>query len=82
MFINSEMVIQYLRQNQINKGMRQGKIKSWLCVLWAMKKNGKKYGRLFNWHAVNDPRVLAPEGRHVPTDDEWGAINRIFRRRI
>lgn len=26
---------------------------------------------LYNWFAVNDPRGLAPEGFHVPTDDEW-----------
>ena len=34
-------------------------------------KNGKKYGKLYNWYAVNDSRGLAPEGYHVPTDQEW-----------
>jgi len=29
------------------------------------------YGRLYNWHAVNDSRGIAPEGWHVPTDAEW-----------
>jgi len=29
------------------------------------------YGKLYNWYAVNDPRGLAPEGWHVPTDFEW-----------
>ena len=33
--------------------------------------NGKKYGKLYNWYAVNDPRGLAPESFHVPTDREW-----------
>jgi uncharacterized protein (TIGR02145 family) len=33
--------------------------------------NCEKYGRLYNWYAVNDPRGLAPEGWHVPTDYEW-----------
>ncbi len=32
---------------------------------------GKTYGVLYNWYAVNDPRGLAPEGWHVPTDAEW-----------
>jgi uncharacterized protein (TIGR02145 family) len=34
-------------------------------------KNGKKYGKLYNWYAVNDSRGLAPIGYHVPSDDEW-----------
>ncbi|MDG0973357.1 MAG: fibrobacter succinogenes major paralogous domain-containing protein, partial [Crocinitomicaceae bacterium] len=33
--------------------------------------NGEKYGKLYNWYAVNDPRGLAPEGWHVPSDEEW-----------
>jgi uncharacterized protein (TIGR02145 family) len=33
--------------------------------------NGTKYGKLYNWYAVNDPRGLAPDGWHVPTDQEW-----------
>ena len=32
--------------------------------------NRKKYGRLYNWYAVNDPRGLAPEGWHIPTKAE------------
>ena len=36
--------------------------------------NGPKYGRLYNWYAVNDPRGLAPAGWHVPTDQEWTAL--------
>jgi len=33
--------------------------------------NGETYGKLYNWHAVNDPRGLAAEGWHIPSDDEW-----------
>ena len=29
------------------------------------------YGYLYNWYAVNDSNNIAPEGWHVPTDDEW-----------
>ena len=33
--------------------------------------NGEIYGKLYNWHAVHDPRGLAPKGWHVPSDAEW-----------
>ena len=29
------------------------------------------YGALYNWYAVNDSRNIAPEGWHVPSDEEW-----------
>jgi uncharacterized protein (TIGR02145 family) len=33
--------------------------------------NGVKYGKLYNWYAVNDSRGLAPVGYHIPSDAEW-----------
>ena len=33
--------------------------------------NETKYGKLYNWYAVNDPRGLAPAGYHIPSDAEW-----------
>ncbi|MBN2008384.1 fibrobacter succinogenes major paralogous domain-containing protein [candidate division KSB1 bacterium] len=41
------------------------------CFFENKPVNGDKYGKLYNWHAVNDSRQLAPEGWHVPTNDEW-----------
>ena len=38
-------------------------------------KNGTKYGKLYNWYAVNDYRGLAPAGWHVPTDEEWTVLS-------
>ncbi len=36
--------------------------------------NGKKYGKLYNWYAANDPRGLAPAGWHIPTEEEWWTL--------
>ena len=41
------------------------------CYYENDPKNGAKYGKLYNWYAVNDPRGLAPAGWHVPSDAEW-----------
>jgi uncharacterized protein (TIGR02145 family) len=30
-----------------------------------------KYGKLYNWYAINDPRGIAPEGWHIPNNEEW-----------
>jgi uncharacterized protein (TIGR02145 family) len=36
--------------------------------------NGTVYGKLYNWYAVNDSRGLAPEGWHVPREEEWTVL--------
>jgi len=36
--------------------------------------NGKKYGKHYNWFAVNDPRGLAPKGWHIATQEEWNTL--------
>jgi uncharacterized protein (TIGR02145 family) len=37
--------------------------------------NGTKYGKLYNWHAVNDPRGLAPIGWKLPSVSDWKTLN-------
>jgi uncharacterized protein (TIGR02145 family) len=36
---------------------------------------GAVFGKLYNWYAVNDPRGLAPEGWHIPSDEEWTTLS-------
>lgn len=36
--------------------------------------NGTKYGKLYNFFAVADPRGLAPDGWHVASDEEWTSL--------
>lgn len=44
------------------------------CYYQNDPKNGERYGKLYNWYAVNDSRVLAPEGWHIPSNDDWSFI--------
>jgi len=41
------------------------------CVYNNNESYAETYGYLYNWYAVNDNRNLAPEGWHVPSDEEW-----------
>ncbi len=36
--------------------------------------NGRPYGKLYNWYAVNDSRGLAPEGWRIPSDKDWSTL--------
>ena len=44
------------------------------CYYNNNSSNGEKYGKLYNFYAVSDPRGLAPKGWHVPTDAEWTVL--------
>lgn len=38
------------------------------------RRNRKKYGLLYNWYAVSDPRGLAPEGFRIPTEKDFALL--------
>ena len=44
------------------------------CYYLNNTANGTTYGKLYNWYAVKDPRGLAPNGYHIPTDAEWTSL--------
>jgi len=37
-------------------------------------KHGQKYGKLYNWYAVTDPRGLAPKGWSLPDAADWNQL--------
>lgn len=52
------------------KKASENKQPAW-CYLFNDPSNGQKFGKLYNWYAVNDPRGLAPEGYYIPTSHDW-----------
>ncbi len=36
--------------------------------------NDEKYGKLYNWFAINDPRGIVPKGWHIPSNNEWNTL--------
>jgi uncharacterized protein (TIGR02145 family) len=44
------------------------------CYYNFAPENGRKYGKLYNWFAVNDPRGLPPEGWLIPDENDWKAL--------
>jgi uncharacterized protein (TIGR02145 family) len=44
------------------------------CYFENDLKNGNRYGKLYNWYAVNDPRGIAPSGWHIPSMKEWNNL--------
>jgi uncharacterized protein (TIGR02145 family) len=52
----------------------ENKSPAW-CYYDNDPKNGTKYGKLYNWYAVNDARGLAPTGFHIPSPQEWHVLS-------
>ena len=44
------------------------------CYFNFDPKNGDKFGLIYNWYAVIDPRGIAPIGFHVPSKNEWSEL--------
>ena len=38
--------------------------------------NAKIYGKLYNWYAVQDDDKIAPEGWHVPSEEDWRQLEK------
>ena len=45
-------------------------IPAW-CYYENDENNGKLYGKLYNWFAINDPRGIAPTGFIIPSKDDF-----------
>jgi uncharacterized protein (TIGR02145 family) len=48
----------------------ENKLPAW-CNYNNGLENKEKYGKLYNFYALNDLRNLAPVGWHIPSEEEW-----------
>ncbi len=71
-FRNGDKIPEAKSPYELEKYGKEGKA-TW-CYVNYNKANGAKYGKLYNWYAVNDPRGLAPIGYHIPINDEWSTL--------
>lgn len=71
-FRNGQAIPEAKTAEEWKKAGEEGK-PAW-CYYDNDPANGAKYGKLYNWYAVNDGRYLAPEGWHVPSAEEWQTL--------
>jgi len=71
-FRNGDPITEALTAEEWVKAGKEGR-PAW-CYYENDPANGKIYGKMYNWFAVNDARGLAPKGWHIPTDAEWTVL--------
>jgi hypothetical protein len=67
-FRNLDPIMEAKTDEEWIKAGEQG-IPAW-CYYDNDPANNELFGKLYNWHAVNDKRGLAPEGFRIPTIEE------------
>lgn len=71
-FRNGDLIPNAKTDEEWEKAGKNGR-PAW-CYFNNSGLKGEKYGKLYNWYAVNDPRGLAPKGWHVPNSNEWNLL--------
>jgi uncharacterized protein (TIGR02145 family) len=72
-FRNGEKILEVNSTEEWEKANAEC-IPSW-CYYDFDSENGKLYGKLYNWYAINDPRGLAPDSWRIPTIDDWNELD-------
>jgi len=44
------------------------------CYYKFDESNNERFGKLYNWYAINDSREMTPLGFHVPSSEEWDLL--------
>ena len=68
-FSNGDVILEAQNGEEWRDAGEKG-IPAW-CYYDNDVNNENEYGILYNWHAVNDDRSLAPDGFFIPSDKDW-----------
>lgn len=71
-FKNGDSIPESRTNDEWVKAGSEGK-PAW-CYFNNDPENGKMYGKLYNWYALNDPRGLAPENWEIPESRDWSKL--------
>jgi uncharacterized protein (TIGR02145 family) len=71
-FRNGESIFEAKSIDEFKKAGQERK-SAW-CYYNNDSSNEVKYGKLYNWYAINDARGLAPKGWHIPEISEWDTL--------
>lgn len=71
-FQNGDLIQEAKTKEEWIQAGNEGK-PAW-CYFNNEPENGKKYGKLYNWYAINDPRGLAPVGWRIPINSDWRTL--------
>lgn len=66
--------IREVRTNKDWKEACENGIPAW-CYYENDPKNEDKYGKIYNWYAINDERDLSPEGFHILNEVDLGVLS-------
>jgi uncharacterized protein (TIGR02145 family) len=71
-FRNGDPILQVTSEEDWAKAKEEEQA-AW-CYYMFDEENGEKYGKLYNFNAVHDPRELAPEGWRIPSSIDWSIL--------
>lgn len=68
-FKNGDKILHAKTLEEWRKAGKEAK-PAW-CYYENKEANGDKYGVLYNWHAIADPRGMAPDGYKIPSEEDF-----------
>ena len=72
-FQNGDKIRQVNTFEEWEKFIQQGE-PAW-CYYNFNENNSQECGKIYNWFAVIDKRLIAPKGWHIPTSSEWDKLS-------